>query len=243
MYNKLKDFQLTILGILFFMAVIYATLVITANLSKDNISVTGSAYEIVESNTASWSFRIESKTPDKFSAYNKLKTQIPVIVKYLKDNGIDEKHIEISAPTSYEIYQTNPKTGYTTNDVAFYHFSQAVKISSDDVNKVKFISSDIQKLLEQNINIVSDSQPEYQYSKIADLKVKLLEKATNDAKNRATSMLKSNHNKIGKIRSAQMGVFQITPVDSTSVSDLGINDLSSIEKKVTAVANVVFAIK
>ena len=56
-------------------------------------------------------------------------------------------------------------------------------------------------------------------------------------------MLKSNHNRVGKIRSAKMGVFQITPVDSNDVSDSGYNDLSSIEKKVTAVANVSFAIK
>ena len=63
------------------------------------------------------------------------------------------------------------------------------------------------------------------------------------ARDRAKSMLKSNHNRIGKIRSAKMGVFQITPVDSNDVSDSGFNDLSSIEKKVTAVANITFAIK
>ena len=40
-----------------------------------------------------------------------------------------------------------------------------------------------------------------------------------------------------------MGVFQITEPDSTNVSDMGINDTSSVEKKVTAVANVVFKIK
>ena len=35
----------------------------------------------------------------------------------------------------------------------------------------------------------------------------------------------------------------ITPVDSTNVSDMGINDTSTIDKKVTAVANVTFRIK
>ena len=90
---------------------------------------------------------------------------------------------------------------------------------------------------------MSYQQPQYHYSQLADLKVKLLQKATSDARDRAKSMLKSNHNRLGKIRSARMGVFQITPVDSNDVSDSGYNDLSSIEKKVTAVANVTFAIK
>ena len=71
----------------------------------------------------------------------------------------------------------------------------------------------------------------------------MLEKASKDAKNRAASMLKATHNGVGKIQSVRMGVYQITPVNSTDVSDMGINDSSSIDKKVTAVANISFKIK
>ena len=56
-------------------------------------------------------------------------------------------------------------------------------------------------------------------------------------------MLKATQNSVGKIQSVRMGVYQITPVNSTDVSDMGINDTSSIDKKVTAVANVSFKIK
>lgn len=56
-------------------------------------------------------------------------------------------------------------------------------------------------------------------------------------------MLKATNNGVGKIKSVRMGVFQITPVDSTSVSDMGISDTSTIDKKITAVANVVFFVK
>lgn len=42
--------------------------------------------------------------------------------------------------------------------------------------------------------------------------------------------------------SADMGVFQITPVNSTEVSDWGSNDTSSLEKKVFAVVHADFAI-
>ena len=56
-------------------------------------------------------------------------------------------------------------------------------------------------------------------------------------------MLKSTNNRVGKIESVRMGVFQITPVDSTDVSDMGINDTSTIEKKITAVSNVTFKVK
>ena len=56
-------------------------------------------------------------------------------------------------------------------------------------------------------------------------------------------MLKANRNHVGQIKQVRMGVFQITAPDSTDVSDGGINDSSTIEKKVTAVANVTFSIK
>ena len=67
--------------------------------------------------------------------------------------------------------------------------------------------------------------------------------ATENAKKRAESMAKASGNKIGSIRSARMGVFQITPVNSFDVSDYGMNDTTSLEKKVNAVVNVEFAIE
>jgi hypothetical protein len=55
-------------------------------------------------------------------------------------------------------------------------------------------------------------------------------------------MANSTGNKIGLMRSAKMGTFQINPVNSYDVSWYGNNDTSSYEKKVTAVVNVSFAI-
>ena len=56
-------------------------------------------------------------------------------------------------------------------------------------------------------------------------------------------MAKATGNTIGFMRSAKMGVFQITPINSTEVSDWGENDTSSLYKKVTAVVTVSFAIE
>ena len=115
-------------------------------------------------------------------------------------------------------------------------------IASDDVNLIKEISNDITGLISQGID-VNVYGTSYSYSKLPELKVALLEKASQDAKARATSMLKATGDNVGGIKSVRMGVYQITPVDSTDVSDMGINDSSTIDKKVTAVANVSFKIK
>lgn len=64
-----------------------------------------------------------------------------------------------------------------------------------------------------------------------------------DAKMRAERIAASTGDPIGNARSAKMGVMQITAVDSTEVSDAGIYDASSVEKDMTAVVNISFAVE
>ncbi len=84
--------------------------------------------------------------------------------------------------------------------------------------------------------------PEYHYTKIAELKKEMLAEAAKDAKQRAEQIASSTGSSIGTVRSARMGVMQITPADSNDVSDSGMNDTSSLEKDITAVVNVSFAV-
>ena len=77
MYEKFKDFQLAILGVCLAIGLIFAALISTTNLSKDSISVTGSAYEIVKSDSANWTFLLKSKESTKLQAYKKIQEQLP----------------------------------------------------------------------------------------------------------------------------------------------------------------------
>ena len=139
------------------------------------------------------------------------------------------------------MYRQNDK-GYSTNEIIAYEASQIIEIKSNNVLKVKEISTDIQNLINNGIYVDVHS-PEYFYSDLASIKIELLKEASKDAKQRAESMLEATNARVGKVASMRMGVFQITPADSNMVSDMGINDTSSIDKKVTAVANVVFKVK
>ena len=48
---------------------------------------------------------------------------------------------------------------------------------------------------------------------------------------------------LGRLRRVSVGVFQITSPNSTEVEDYGVYDTSTLEKDVTAVVNVTFALK
>ncbi len=242
MFEKLEKFQLVSLALILAFGLFFATKYATNSLSREGISVTGSAYEIVKSDSGKLTFDINIQAKTKAEAYSIMKKQLPVVKNYLAEKGVPLENIEVKTYNGYYTYKYNNVTRSYTNEIDFFKLSQPMEITSSDVNKIKEISIDIQSLLDQGIDI-SVNQASYFYSKLPELKVKLLGAATTDAKDRASAMLKATHNKVGKIQSVKMGVFQITDVDSTSVSDMGINDTSTIDKKVTAVANVVFKIK
>jgi uncharacterized protein len=80
-------------------------------------------------------------------------------------------------------------------------------------------------------------------SRRSDAKLDALAAATEDARRRAEILVKGLGGKLGSMRSTSLGVYQITPRDSTDVSDYGINDTSSREKDVNAVVTATFAVR
>lgn len=239
--EKLEKFQLLSLGLVIAIGGVIASAVVTNGFSKDVVSVTGSYSQNVVSDRGRFEFTIHSRQTNKAQCFAILNKQRPTIMKYLKSQGFEDNDIDVKAPQGYDIYAMN-SNGVTTNQIIAYDSTQRISVKSSDVQKIKKVSNDITNLTQQGIDISVD-EPSYFYSKLADLKVQMLEEATKDAKQRASAMLKPTHNRVGKIQSVSMGVFQITPTDSTNVSDMGISDTTSIEKKVTSVANVTFRVK
>lgn len=242
MIERIEKLQIAILGLLLALGLIIAVKSGLAPLAKNFVTVTGSAYEIVQSDSGNMEIALSVRRPNKAVAYSTAKKQLPEVIAYLESKGFDtQKDVNVKSISGYESYRYTPN-GVSTNEIAYYQLTQPITVKSDDVNKIKEASLDITSLMEKGID-VEVRNTSYSYSKLSDLKVQLLNKATTDAKQRAAAMLKSTHNSVGKIQSVRMGVFQITPVDSTDVSDMGINDTSTIEKKITAVSNVTFQIK
>lgn len=240
--EKLEKFQILISCIIITLGLLFASLIFASKIQRnDNITVTGSASKIVKSDSARLTLSVGAREINQKASYTAIKNQTPIVIKYLEDKGIKKEDIDVKSIHGYKIYKQNER-GYNTNEAIAFEGNQTIELKSNDVEKIKDISTDIQNLISKGIN-VEVFAPEYFYSDLASIKIDLLKEATLDAKQRAKSMLEAANSRVGKVKSMRMGVFQITPVDSTMVSDMGINDTSSIDKKVTAVANVVFKVK
>ncbi|ACV62831.1 protein of unknown function DUF541 [Desulfofarcimen acetoxidans DSM 771] len=208
---------------------------------KNTVTVTGSAKKLIRSDLVLWRGNFSEQSAQLPEAYSKLKESLNKVVGYLKTNGIEEKDIIISAIQTFPLYQMNPN-GMQSNLVEGYRLMQYIEIKSNNVEKITELSRSSTELINQGVHFESQ-QPQYFYTKLNELKVSMLAEAAKDAKNRAESLADNSGSRIGILRSAKMGVFQITQPNSTDVSDMGINDTSSLEKEITAVVNVEFSIK
>ncbi len=241
MIEKLAKIQVAMLGLILGLCIVISAGVLSDNFKKNEITVTGSAYEIVKSDSASWKIQVSTKAPTSVDAYNKLKAQVPTVKEFLVAAGIKQEDIELLGIGNYPAYKRDAK-GNFTQDVAYYNYDQVIKVTSDNPELINKTYLEVPSLIQKGITVQA-YPPEYYYTDLNKKKAELLKAATADAKVRAQGMLSATRNRVGKISSLKMGVMQITPADSNEVSDWGINDSSTIDKKITAVANVVFQVK
>lgn len=243
----LRSSQIIILGVCIAIATIASSIIFSKGFLKiiqfnrQVITVTGSAQKQIKSDYIIWSGSFSRREADMATAYKKLAEGLDKVKKYLLTKGVNEKEIIISQVSTIKIYKKNEK-GNDTNDIQWYVLSQNVEIRSKEVDKITEISRESTELINQGVEFESGA-PSYFYTKIDELKLEMLAKASENAKQRAENMVRAAGNRVGFMRSAKMGVFQITPVTSTDVSDWGENDTSSLDKKVMAVVTASFAIE
>lgn len=242
--NK-KYIALVLVALILSAGLIASTVIATNGLVEikgtRSITVTGSAKQQIKSDLIVWRGSFSCQSTQLSEAYAKLRSDGEKVKKYLKSKGIEEKDMILSSIDTNPIYEMNFNGQYTSNIIA-YRLYQRVEISSADVDKLTQISREATELMNEGVEFQSNP-PEYFYTKIADLKVSMLAQATKDAKNRAEQISQNTGSKIGALKSAKMGVFQITPLYSTEVADYGINDTSSLEKEITAVVTCTFEMK
>lgn len=206
----------------------------------ESITVTGSAKKRIKSDLIVWSANVSVQSAQISDAYKQLSESVPKVKKYLMDKGIPEAQITISAINSVQEREKDSE-GNLTGKTTGYSLKQEIQVKSSEVEKVSQIAREATELINQGIFIES-SAPQFLYTKLGDLKIEMLAEAAKDAKARAEQIANSTGNSISTVRSARMGVMQITAADSNEVSDYGLNDTSSLEKDITAVVNVSFAI-
>jgi hypothetical protein len=213
---------------------------VRARRGDQTITVTGSARKRIKSDLVIWKAGISYQAPVLADAYRSLSENVPRVKAYLISKGITEDQITISSISS-QTHQVRDSNGQETGQISGYTLKQELEVRSNEVEKIARIAREATELINQGILIESNA-PEYHYTKLGEEKITMLAEAAKDAKVRAEKIAESTGSSIGSVKTARMGVLQITPADSNEVSDMGMNDTSSLDKDITAVVNVGFEI-
>lgn len=254
-FKELLKNNIVAFGLVISCAWVASSFVLAGGLSSINthnaISVTGTAERLVESDAAKWNFMIAKQaTPESYAYIAKqLKDSGTVAVRYLTTHGIDEKAITVQPITSTVVCQSQNQvmydnTGRQQCSGSFtYSLVQTIIVESDNVDVARDLSLNAPSALAALGVQIQTVSVDFFYTKLASIRAELLEEASKNAKERAVAIAKSTGNKIGGVKDASQGVFQVTQKNSTDVSDYGAYDTSTVEKKITAIVRASFEVK
>lgn len=182
--------------------------------SSQTISVTGSGTIDFTSDLIVWNCSFSRKSQTIKDAYTLLKKDAEIVKNYLLKKGVSEKEFVFSSINIVKEYRTEIVGNIRNQVFDGYRLTQDVSIQSNAVEQIESVSRTITELIDQGLELNSQP-PQYFYTKLAALKIDLLAKATSDAKARAEQIAKNSDSSLGKLKGANMGVFQITAQNSS----------------------------
>jgi uncharacterized protein len=220
---------------------------------KNNIKITGSARKRISSDLIQWSAGVEATAPERTAAYVALKAGTEKVVEFLKAQGVKEDEIQTQSAAVTEEFETiKEDTVLAGTSVPMrserkkskgFLATQVVSISSAKVSQIEKVSREITTLLEQGVNVTSQS-PSYYYTQLGELKLTMLAEAAKDARARAENILSSAGNtRVGKLVNADMGIININAANSTGTSNEGNNDTSSRDKDIITIIHAEYEVE
>ncbi len=179
------------------------------------ISVTGLGETNFTSDLIVWEGRFQTENADLSAAYAQLEADKALIKTYLENNGVAADAIVFSAVSTRENNRARYSSDgrYIGEDFIGYVLSQQVEIESTEVAQIEKVAREVTELLNQGVKFYS-MPPRYYFTALSDLKIELISKATEDARLRSEQIAKNSGAALGKLESAQMGIFQITGQNS-----------------------------
>ena len=206
----------------------------------DVITVTGSARRSIVSDTVVWRASLTSTQPTPAQASKELGAWVGRVQTFLRGAGAADGEVRLD-PISTETLPLLTSDGRTdSGKVGGYKLSRALEVRSGRVKEITDIVQKSSTLLGEGIPLTAQP-PQYLYAQLAQLRPELLADASHDAKTRGQRLAAAAGGHLGRLQSVSAGVFQITAPNSTDTSGEGVYDTSTIDKDVTAVVSLTFA--
>ena len=209
------------------------------NATQDSISVVGLGAKQFTSDEILFSGSYAAKAMDAKEAYAIINADKEKVKSFFVSRGFKANEVIFSGVNfekSYRTLTTQTDNNNTKTEQIFdgYIAKQSVTLSSKKnpelMKRIEDVADQTSELVNSGIEF-NPNAIQYTYSDLPSLKHDLIEKATQDAKERAQKIVKTASGDLGKLKTASMGVFQITGEGSVEEDSYGgNNDIYSKQK-------------
>ena len=213
------------------------------SLARRTVTVKGLAEMDVVADTAIWNIKFNRVGGDLTKVQTAIDQDIDKTREFLLDNGFHEdelQNLRITVRDKFAGYSEAQRTGQDSSDR--YVIETGVMVRSDSVNLVDSVSRKMGDLVRQGVTVTEDyAGPIYVFNGLNDIKIKMIEEATKNATAAGEQFAKDANARLGKIQSANQGLFTVSSRDQTDAwSD---NEKQSINKRVRVVSTITFYLR
>ena len=213
------------------------------SLTARTVTVKGLAEMDVVADTAVWTIKFNRVGGDLTRVQSDIDSDTVKIHEFLIDNGFKENEIQnmrITVRDKYAGYSEMERKAQESSDR--YVIETGVMVRSNAVDLIDSVSRKMGDLVRQGVTVSEDyAGPIYLFNGINDIKIKMIEEATKNARAAGEQFAKDADAKLGKIKTANQGVFSVSARDQVDAwSD---NEKQSINKRVRVVSTITFYLK
>ena len=247
--NK-NSLPLIIFGIILALGLIAAAFVLGTqfkNLKQSGtITVKGLAEAPYKANLAQIQMGVSAWGQDYAGALANGKNDFKALQQFVASKGFSVSSQNVT-PISVEPYNEDyvDEQGQTRTRQNGYKATQTLSISSQELNKITNMLAQVQNYRISHESVTFE-KPQYLLNDLEKIKHDLIAKATDDANKRAEEFAKTGHAKVGVMRSASQGSFNILDAHNPDSDDSdygGTYDKHGVDKLVRLVVTIDYAIE
>ena len=209
------------------------------------ITVKGLAEAEYKASMGTWRIGVATWGADYASALAAQKSALAKVNQFLKNQGFSQEQLqleEINVSAHEEMFTDDNGREHTRQNG--YDAERYYIVSTKELPKLQKAVQAVQKLRSDHES-VRFSPPKYYLEELESIKRKLISQATQDALVRAEKFAKTGKMKVGAMKSASQGSFDIqstTPSDDVNSDYGGGYDTTTIDKKVRLVVTIQYQI-
>jgi len=214
-----------------------------ARTSERFVTARGLVERPVKANLGVWTISF-SRTGDDVTKVNaQIENDSSMVEAFVHKQGFTEAEIE---PLATKVTDQLASGNQQISKEGRYVIKGGVKVRSANVEQVRQTSSLTGELIKQGIVLITDYEnggsvnPAYFFTKLDSIRPGMLAEATRSARLVAQQFANDSGSRLGNIKRANQGVFEITGRDSSSSN--GQEELGAIDKKVRLVTTIDYAL-